>query len=201
MFNQKKPLDNELPTPRQLVRSTLVAAAVATVLLFTAVLPGEYGYDPTGIGQLLGLKKMGEIKEKLHHEGKADATAQADSPAPEPTSTPAAPSVASGPERSDSIQVTLAQDEGTEVKLPMQKGAKVVYSWNVAGGVVNHDTHADGKGQSISYAKGRQVSGDSGTLTAAFDGKHGWFWRNRGTAPVTVTLRVRGEHTGMERMK
>lgn len=59
MYNDKMPTKDELPTPRQLVRATLIAAAVAVVLLFTAVLPGEYGWDPTGIGRVLGLTKMG----------------------------------------------------------------------------------------------------------------------------------------------
>ena len=26
-------------------------------------------------------------------------------------------------------------------------------------------------------------------MIAAFDGSHGWFWRNRSGAPVTITLR------------
>ena len=29
-------------------------------------------------------------------------------------------------------------------------------------------------------------------LEAAFDGKHGWFWRNRTDKPVTVTLHTEG---------
>ena len=31
-------------------------------------------------------------------------------------------------------------------------------------------------------------------MTAPFSGKHGWFWRNRGDATVTVTLRVGGAY-------
>ena len=38
------------------------------------------------------------------------------------------------------------------------------------------------RGASSSYTKGRGVAGDKGVLTAAFDGDHGWFWRNRGSA-------------------
>ena len=34
----------------------------------------------------------------------------------------------------------------------------------------------------------------SGELVAAFTGNHGWFWRNRTDAPVTVTLRTGGEY-------
>ena len=39
----------------------------------------------------------------------------------------------------------------------------------------------------------------AGELTAAFSGNHGWFWRNRGDAPVSVTLRVAGAYTEIKR--
>ena len=68
MFNSKKPDLSDLPTTAQLVRSTIIAAISALVILVTIVLPAEFGIDPTRIGSLLGLTEMGEIKEQLHHE-------------------------------------------------------------------------------------------------------------------------------------
>ena len=65
----------ELPSTAQLVRSTALAAASAVVLLLTVVLPAEYGVDPTGIGRLLGLTEMGEIKTRLAREAAEDAAA------------------------------------------------------------------------------------------------------------------------------
>ena len=83
----------------------------------------------------------------------------------------------------------------------MKKSAKVNFTWTVEGGVVNFDMHADGAGQqSTSYEKGRAVPSQEGVLEAAFDGKHGWFWRNRGKADVTVTLKVNGDFTAMKRV-
>jgi hypothetical protein len=70
-------LPGELPSSRRLVRSTLVAASVATLLLVTVVLPAEYGVDPTGVGRVLGLTQMGEIKAALAKEAAADAAADA----------------------------------------------------------------------------------------------------------------------------
>ena len=64
---------------------------------------------------------------------------------------------------------------------------------------MNYDTHGDGDGNSISYEKGRAVPADAGELTAAFTGNHGWFWRNRGDAPVRVTLRVAGAYSEIKR--
>jgi|GEM_PF-3983710 len=68
------PADGGIPVPsrRALLRSTMIAAAVAIVVLFVIVLPAEYGYDPTGIGRPLGLTEMGEIKMRLAKEAAAD---------------------------------------------------------------------------------------------------------------------------------
>ena len=68
MFNTHKPSENDLPSSSQLLKSTIIALAIAGVLLLCVVIPAEYGTDPTGVGKLLGLKKMGEIKAKLKIE-------------------------------------------------------------------------------------------------------------------------------------
>ena len=46
---------NETHSARAIVKATLIALAIALVLLFTAVLPAEYGIDPLKTGQLLRL--------------------------------------------------------------------------------------------------------------------------------------------------
>ena len=61
MFNVHKPSKNDLPTSSQLLKSTIIALFVAVALLLCIVIPAEYGTDPTGVGALLGLKKMAEI--------------------------------------------------------------------------------------------------------------------------------------------
>ena len=66
MYNSNKPNPEELPSSRQLIKSTVIAAAAAAVILVTVVLPAEYGVDPTRIGKALGLASMGEIKTQLH---------------------------------------------------------------------------------------------------------------------------------------
>jgi hypothetical protein len=68
MYNSEIPSRAEQPSTRQLIRSTLIAAVSALVLLFTVVLPSEYGVDPSGIGRALGLTEMGEIKTRLARE-------------------------------------------------------------------------------------------------------------------------------------
>jgi hypothetical protein len=209
----------ELPSSRTLLRSTLIAAAVAVVLLITVVLPAEYGVDPTGIGRVLGLKQMGEIKMSLAQEAAEaeaaeaalleagsgeDGAADADAPVASTGTSAAAgkaPDSAAETSRSDVTTLTLAPNEGKEVKLEMQEGARVNYQWTVEGGVVNYDTHGDRPGTSYhGYGKGLGVPGDKGVLVAAFDGMHGWFWRNRTGGNVTVTLRTEGDYQAVREM-
>ena len=96
---------------------------------------------------------------------------------------------------------TLTPGQGTEIKLKMKEGEKALFFWSVQGGAVNYDPHGDAQGRSISYEKGRDVPSDEGELVAAFTGNHGWFWRNRGEADVTVVLKTGGEYSDIQRMK
>lgn len=227
MYNSNVPSRAELPSSRQLLRSTVIAAIVAIVLLVTVVFPAEYGKDWTGVGRLLGLTEMGEIKVELAREAAADAAASArgrEAQAPVAASaaaaassaipsasaaTPPAPAAQLAPAPSsaatsnwrDELAFTLAPGQGIEIKLVMKEGEKAVYDWAVEGGVVNYDTHGDGGGQSISYVKGRGVPADKGELVAAFTGNHGWFWRNRGKEDVKVVLRTAGQYSELKRPK
>ena len=72
MYNSDMPTRAELPSSRQLLRSTAIAAAAAAALLVTVVLPAEYAIDPTGVGSLLGLTTMGEVKGQLAREAEVD---------------------------------------------------------------------------------------------------------------------------------
>ena len=65
MFNTHNPPENDLPTSSQLLKSTMVAIGVGCTLLILVILPAEYGTDPTGVGELLGLKKNGRNKNQV----------------------------------------------------------------------------------------------------------------------------------------
>lgn len=205
MYNADFPHRSELPSTAKLVKSTVAAAAAALVILLTAVMPAEYGIDPTGIGGLLGLKKMGEIKMSLAREAAAgQSAAQTAAPAADLRMAAAAPEkpAAAGKPRSDELKLTLAPNQGAEIKVELAKGRQVKYSWVSSGGKANYDVHGDSEKLGISYhgySKGSQQRAE-GVLKAAFDGHHGWFWRNRTKAPLTVTLKVTGEHTGVKKV-
>ena len=220
MYNTDLPRRAELPSSARLLKSTAIAAVGATVLLVTVVLPSEYGVDPTGAGRALGLTAMGEIKQELTREAAAEAQAgtqataalaapaPAPSTAPRPTEAPAptAPAAAAVEPavRNDEVRVTLKPGEAAEYKLSMREGAKVDFEWTSVGGGVNFDAHGDPvkapRGFYHGYGKGRNSSGETGELVAAFDGTHGWFWRNRSGQTVTVTLKVRGAYSAIKRM-
>ena len=55
------------------------------------------------------------------------------------------------------------------------------------------------KGFYHGYCKGQATASDAGTLQAAFDGTHGWFWRNRTGTEVTVTLKTDGDYEQIKR--
>lgn len=76
MFNNQRPDTNDLPSTTQLLRSTVIALITAGVLLVTVVMPSEYALDPTGVGRVLGLTQMGELKATLAQEAAAEEAAQ-----------------------------------------------------------------------------------------------------------------------------
>lgn len=206
MYNSDLPNRAELPSSKQLLRSTAIAIVVATILLVTVVLPSEYGIDPTRIGRVLGLTKMGEIKTSLAAEAARERAAavsqQTGAPRAAPAIDPARPAKeTAGVPRNDEMTVTLKPGEGAEVKLEMAKGSRATYEWASSGGPVNHDTHGDNSsGATHSFSKGREVEQDAGELIAPFEGNHGWFWRNRSTAEVTVKLKVSGQYRAVKRV-
>lgn len=76
-MSQSETSPNLPESATRLLRATLLALAVAGLLLITVVLPAEYGIDPTGVGRVIGLTQMGEIKTRLAKEAAADAAADA----------------------------------------------------------------------------------------------------------------------------
>ncbi|MCM2318575.1 MAG: transmembrane anchor protein [Pseudomonas sp.] len=206
MFNRHRPSLDELPSSAQLLRSTLLALGIASTLLVTVVLPAEFALDPSGAGRLLGMTQMGELKATLAREAATEPAQPA--PAPGPVAAPAAPTTAAqtpaSAEQQHEVNLVLQPNEGTEIKLEMKQGAKVTYHWTANGDRVNYDTHGDPYNAPRDfyhgYGKGKQAPEQQGELVAAFDGRHGWYWRNRSDQPVKLTLRTRGDYITIEQM-
>ena len=99
------------------------------------------------------------------------------------------------------MSVVIPPGKAAEIKLRMKKGAMAVYSWKIEGGPVYFHTHGDGlKRERRSYGKGTAVGGIDGLLEAAFDGDHGWFWRNNSRQKITVTLKTKGDYAALKRV-
>lgn len=198
MHNAQKPALEDLPSSKQLLKSTAIAAVSAVAILVTVVLPAEYGIDPTRVGGVLGLTEMGEIKQELAEEKRLDEMSLVDD-RPSIWSDLAGLFVSSAaaqdaPEWKDETTFTLAPGGTAEWKMEMTKGQTAQYRMTVEGGRVNFDLHGHGGGNSVTYEKGRGSTGEEGEFTAEFDGDHGWFWRNRDKTDVTVKVQVRGDY-------
>ena len=125
---QEKDLPNvAAPTRKAIAKATVIAAAVAAVLLFAAVLPAEYGFDPLRTGAALGLTELSNSKAAKP----APATAPAEGQPLLKTNT-AQPRIY----KVDSEDFRLTPGRGVEFKYHMQKGAVMVYSWKASGKVM-----------------------------------------------------------------
>ena len=198
-----------LPTKRSLIKATLFALVIAAAILVLAVLPAEYGIDPTGVGSQLGLVALASTETPDAVESPA-ATAASD------TVVAAAP--ASGPEldavgqpaqaveashvskrsdafRSDQMTIILAPGKGEEIKAAMQSGAGFVFEWT-ASAPLAVDMHGERKeakeGEYTSYWIEPSLERGAGAFTAPFEGSHGWYWLNRSDVPITVMVQVTG---------
>ena len=163
---------------RRILGASALALAAAGALLVTLVLPAEYGWDPLGTGEALGLT------------GLADSRVSPLSRQPARW-------------RSDRIEFELAPFEAVEYKYRLEAGDTLLFSWSSESEVL-YDLHAEpdgaAPGYADSFAKSRG-STDAGSYTAPFSGIHGWFWQNRGQAPVTVRLETEGYYTEAVEMR
>jgi len=205
--NRNIPLDTEIPSVGKLIKSTILAMFIATIILVTIVLPAEYGIDPTGVGKFTGLLEMGKIKASLAEEAAADE-ARATAEKTKGTDDPGAslesvsnevPVKIESTFQTSEIKIPLLAGEGKELKLTMKEGDQVKFTWWSDGGKVVFDAHADSvQVKYHNYAKGKDERRE-GVLEAAFDGNHGWYWKNRTFKPMTITLQVSGQYAEVKR--
>ena len=201
MYNAPQPKIEDLPTKAQLRRYSIIAAIGAVAIGVMVYLPAEYGKDPTGVGTLLGLTEMGEIKQQLEKEAEEDALQHGAMPTPSAAEILSELFVSKAFAEDawrDTVTFTLAPGASAEIKMVMAEGDTAEYAWAAEGGRINFDLHAHGGGQSVTYEKGRGKTEGDGSITAPFPGEHGWFWRNRDKQDVTITLQLRGGYSELK---
>jgi hypothetical protein len=194
------------PTPsgKRIGLSVLGAALVALVVLVTAVLPAEYGIDPTGIGRALGLTALNtpatrtlQVKDVL---GGNETVREVEVPAfnePVPLPNPAVHQAEDRPIQTRTVTVELGEGQETEVKTVLRTSKVITYTWKTDGGLVYTDMHghdpAAGQDFFVRYREDQEGATEAtGSLVAPFDGEHGWYWLNISEGPVTITLTVTG---------
>ena len=194
----------ELPSGRVIALTTLLAAVLAVVLLVTTILPAEYGIDPTGIGDVLGLTVMDEsarVLEVADVVGGNEGVLQFEIPDtgdPVPLPNPEVYQGQAQPPRVETLTIEVPAESETEVKAVLRRGQVITYSWEAEGGRVYADFHGHPPGASstffVRYIEQEMGRGHNGSLVAPFDGEHGWYWVNYNSVPVTITLTLTGFH-------
>jgi hypothetical protein len=196
--------DWQAPSGKRIGLSVVVALAIAAVVLAVAVLPAEYGIDPTGIGRALGLTELNappsrtiEVRDVI---GGNERVREVEIPAfnePVPLPNPAVHQSEDRPIQTRTLTVTLGVDQQTEIKTVLQESKVIAYTWKTDGGLVYCDLHghdpAAGQDFFVRYREDQEGATEAtGSLVAPFAGEHGWYWLNLHDSPVTITLTVTG---------
>lgn len=155
------------PSRRRILATTGGALLTAAAVLFGAVLPAEYGFDPLGTGRLFGLLALGQAQPISPEEDEY---------------------------RVDGIELSLYPAEWVEYSYRLDEGSTMLFSWT-ASGPVTYNLHAAPDGAPAGYAESFDARGREdghGAYTAPFTGIHGWYWENVGTEEITITLHTAG---------
>ncbi|MDH3421295.1 MAG: hypothetical protein OEQ25_13830 [Gammaproteobacteria bacterium] len=193
------------PSGNRLWMGTLVALGAALVLLVTAILPSEYGIDPTGIGGVLGLTALTapagrtlEITDVIggNEEVRTVEIPDYGDPVPLPNPGVHQDQAAEGAAQTRTMTITIPAESETEIKTVLTEGKMILYTWSVDRGDIYSDFHGHDPEVSdefwVRYREHQEGAGGSGSLVAPFSGEHGWYWLNYNDYPVTVTLTLTG---------
>ena len=189
----------QAPSKKAIAKATGIALAVALLLLFTAVLPAEYGIDPLKTGKALHLTDLAKATESKAESKPAVGARPVAAPAGIYTAQP-------GIFKTDSEDLSLMPGEGVEIKYHMQKGAGMLYSWKATGPVAfefhGEPDNKPNKDYFESYELNDKAGADhaNGSFTAPSTGIHGWFWENKGKKEVEIHLVTAGFYDNAKMM-
>jgi hypothetical protein len=198
MVEQEDIQQAQVPSKQAIAKATGIALAVALVILFTAVLPAEYGIDPLKTGKLLHLTDLAKATESKA-ESKPVGARPVAAPAGIYTAQP-------GIFKTDSEDLSLMPGEGVEIKYHMQKGAGMLYSWKATAPIAfefhGEPDNKPNKDYFESYELNDKAGSDhsDGSFTAPSTGIHGWFWENKGKKEVQIHLVTTGFYDSAKMM-
>ncbi len=170
------------------IAAGVVAAGAALAVL--VILPAETGWDPTGVGESLGLTQIAEPTNLELERGMA-RMAEQDVLTLSQTPLPASEGV------TDVWEYELLPFESVEFKYTMPEGQPMTFHWEGTG-TLAYDMHAHpfAGGEEVTESYGvDEAQAMNGVYTPAFTGIHGWFWENRSMDNVTLRLETSGAMT------
>lgn len=198
---------------KKIIKATVVALTIGIIILVTAVLPAEYGIDPTGLGKAMGFTKLHQPNEKTEVDTSLQVVEKpsshrilklenggsgADVKRPIEANNP--PPEKQLAERQDSIQITIPAGEDLEYKIDMLKYGTVKYEWLTSKGTVFFDFHGEVKEKNPSdnvYYESYTVAYSNnmiGNFLSPFEGKHGWYFKNLNDTTITISIRLKGQY-------
>lgn len=163
-----------------------LAVLGAALLLGLAVLPAEYGIDPTGLGKLTGLTKLSEPTRTVVEADGVFA------------------GVFDVPYKSETLIIPISDLGEVEIKTKMEPGQQIVYAWEVLGPTPNGGVYVDFHGHPAPENEDQfepgfaqtydenETPARAGSLKAPFLGYHGWFFMNLEERDIEVKLTVSG---------
>ncbi|MEO2073428.1 MAG: hypothetical protein ABGW99_19025 [Zunongwangia sp.] len=197
----------------KIIKATIISLFIGAALLVIAVLPAEYGIDPTGAGKLMGFSKLYVPEDsqtnnlaaiasntsvqtiKLEKAGSGpnvERPVEADNPPPTTQLSL----------REDETKVVVPAGKGIEFKLNMLKYGKMKYEWTTSNNeILYFDFHGEVKQEKEVeevYFESYTIANSNnmvGTFYAPYEGKHGWFFRNNSNEDVTINFRLKGQYT------
>lgn len=169
-------LEHTVQSKKTLLKASGFAALLAVIIFVVAILPAEFGIDPTGLGKVMKLTQL----------------------AGQPQSAQATTTKQTLPYREDSVDISIPAGKGLEYKFHLASGDAMRYGWSTTGGeLIYFDFHGEPQGDTTGYFESYTVSTANnvrGSFNASFEGSHGWYWENKGQTNIVVTLKTEGNY-------
>lgn len=200
--------NQSLNNKRKILKSIILAFFIGTIVLLVAVLPAEYGIDLLGTGKLFGFSKLHNKEVEMNKTSTTglnfkkitlnDVGSSTDILKPIEANNP--PPKQQFLKREDVIKVIVPAKKGIEYKVKMLKYGSMKYEWSTTDQIIFTDFHGEVKQdnppkdvfyESYTVAYSNNMGG---TLTAPFEGKHGWYFKNLIDNDVVVVIKLKGEY-------
>ena len=172
---------NEIAFPLQsvptLIKATVVALIIASIVFVTIILPAEFNYDPTGVGRQLGLTVLAGVPPIVVE---TQATGEQ-----------------SPQYQENKVTVSVPPNKGVEYKFSIQQYGSLSYEWTTSGEPLYFDFHGEPKGDTSGYFESYAIATThemKGSMTVPFEGVHGWYWKNVSDKEIVVTLKTQGNY-------